>query len=161
MKLGTAIVGIFVISAFIIPILLFYRMRIRKEKLIRKAILNSSLSKGTRIMELEIWDHMGIALSENGLVFSIEDHRLNPEVKVIDLNLVSACNVIHKQNVNENQEKEETVSLVFMRKGNQVTNDFIEFYNSRRMGGILSGQLQMANKWQAILTSKQSTEIVK
>ena len=155
MEFSSTIIGIVCIILFIVPIYLLSRSGASKRKQRLSALMAFSEKNGLRLSAKEVWNEcaIGIDAASKQLVYvknAEEDHR---EV-VVDLKDIARCSINNTSREVKTsagtQRIIERIELQFFYKKSEMTPVSVEFYDGKKQMQ-LSGELQLAEKWAALV----------
>jgi len=154
MELSSTVIGIACILLFFVPIYLLSRSGAGKRKQRLSALLAFSEKNGLRLSVKEAWNDCAIGIDDASrkLVYvknAEEDHR---EV-LIDLKDIARCSINNASREVKTsagaQRIIEQIELQFFNKKSE-TPASVEFYDGKKQMQ-LSGELQLAEKWAALV----------
>ncbi|MBX0331854.1 hypothetical protein K3G39_01240 [Pontibacter sp. HSC-14F20] len=158
MDISTIIMGILAVALFIIPI---YYIQHKQKSNVSKAkqpFLDAANQQGLQLGQHDFWNEQyGIGLDQSGnRLFYWHHDGQKPQETIIDLGAV-------KQSVVENMHREvnsnriiDTIGLRLSVSGTKSPNLYLPFYD-KEGSMMLSGELQLAEKWNAIIQSKMAS----
>jgi len=134
----------------------YYRNKLRSEN--KLALLKSFAEEnGSTITQHDSWDqtHIGVDDRENMKLFFIRGTAINDTREVIGLADVERCH-LRKEVRNVTQHKErilviDKIELILSFSDMKKQPVRLEFYNNDYDSLTLSGELQMAEKWERII----------
>lgn len=135
----------------IIPVALYQIKENSKNQKAWKRLKESTSKDGATISAIDKWSFTALAIDETkGLLYYSHFSKIADLSEKIDLKNLKNC-VIDKQ---KNYDRE-SINLVLSSKENTIS---LPFYDSNNDGFVLSGQLQLAEKWKKIINSHISNK---
>lgn len=148
----TIILGVLATAVFLVPIFYIQRKQKGQANKAKQAFLEAANEQGLQIGRHDFWNEQyGIGLDEaKSRLFYWHNNGYDPQEVVVDLGSVKRCvvdNVHH--DVNGNRIIDSIVLRVAMH-GPKATELYLPFY-SKEGNMMLSGELQLAEKWSGIV----------
>ncbi len=135
------------IAVTIVPIVLYQFKENKKNQKAWKRIQEITSDDGASIEFIDKWTNTALAIDEtNNVLYYSHLSKIADISERIELKNIKNC-VIDKQ---KNYERE-SICLLLHFKEHSVS---LPFYDSDNDGFVLSGQLQLAEKWKKIISSK-------
>jgi len=160
MDLGTALIGAIFLAVCMVPFIIMYYHRVKKENVMLQSLKNIAQQQNCNIDKYELCGDFALGLDENrGFVFFFKQKNEETVRQFVNLSGVQTCQVAKKT---RNQKANKTNELVTIQvelcftstnKNNDETR--FELYNEE-VNTQLSGELQFAESW-----AKQITERLK
>ncbi len=156
MNLGATIVGIVIVGLCIIPfILISANSRKKKERLLQGLFGLAQKNKG-EISRYDLWNNSTIGIDDTAhTIFFTRKVKETETLQMIHLAEVQKCRVINsgravRQTVGNHQVIEK-LELEFAYWDKVKTATVLEFYNTDSDSLTLTGELQLAEKWNKIV----------
>lgn len=148
MNYGTSLVGIVALAICIIPILLLNLKSRKKEQKLRNTLLDEAKKQSCKISHFETWADSMIAIDEHKQkLFFLRKGSLQS----IALSTIEGCRLVNnnrtESNKNGNYVIVDSLELVLTSKEDKKTESRLEFYNANTDSLLLSGELQIMEKW--------------
>lgn len=154
MNFGTTVIGLISIGICIIPFLIVYIKRQKKEKQLIQKLKDLALQSNKVLKFTEIWNNNVIGLDESETyVFAIRNTKAGTNQYAINLNEVVKCQMLKNNRTlkHYNEDIVDRIALAFVNKNKSVDDITIEFYNTDYDNFFLSGELQKMEKWNVLL----------
>lgn len=142
-----------ILTLIALAIHFYYRNKLRSEN--QLAVLKSFAEENdSTITQHDSWDqtHIGIDDRENMKLFFIRGTAINDTREVVDLNEVERCHLKKEvRSVIQHKEKIlviDKIELILSFRDMKKPPAKLEFYNNDYDSLTLSGELQMAEKWE-------------
>jgi len=155
----TSIIATLVLLIIIVIIAIVNKViKLKKKNNIIKEFMNLANGKGCIISKFDFWNNTKIGFDmENGILFFIRNLKNHENKFVINLQDVLKC-YINKvtRTVDFNRTKQlvtDRIELVFTFIDKNKPNVCLEFYNTDYDNLNLTGELQLAEKWEQIANS--------
>lgn len=157
MNLGTTIIGVLMLTVFIVPFVLSNKSRKNKENLLKKMLFNIAEKENSDITEFNQWDNtaIGISATSKKLFFyrKLEDSEINYS---IDFQSIQHCKIVNisrllKSN-NENYQIVDRLELNISTYIKNKQNIVLEFYNSD-IEAQMNGELFLIDEWNKKINS--------
>ncbi len=158
MDTGTILFTSIVLLAFIIPITILNRNRIKRKHKLIKLLIDRAAQEGCTISEHHTWHNMTIAFDRTTRqLFFLRTSGEGEEIVHVNLKEMQKCRVVNSsRNIKgkgSNYVVTDRIELAFtpVVAGNQET--MLCLYNSKYDSMTLQGELQLAEKWSEIANS--------
>lgn len=161
MDTSTIVLGILSVALFIIPLYYIQHKQKLKVSKAKQPFLDAATRQGLQLGQQDFWnEQFGIGLDEasNRLFYWHIDGQ-KPQESVIELDTV-------KQSILENLHHDvngnriiDSIGLRLSLIGAKVPNLYLPFYD-KEGNMMLNGELQLAEKWNAIIQNKMASKAV-
>lgn len=160
MDLGTALIGAIFLAVCMVPFIIMYYHRVKKENKIVQSLKSIAQQQNCNIHRYEFCGDFALGIDENsGFVFFYKQKNEETICQFVNLSGVQTCQVAKKtrnQKANKTNELVTTqVELCFTSTNKNNDETRFELYNEE-VNTQLSGELQFAESW-----AKQITERLK
>jgi hypothetical protein len=159
MDSGAAIVGLVIVLICAIPfILISINNRNKKKKLLDK-IVSLATKHNSNINQYELWNNTSIGIDYTKQIVFYTSSRKEVEIhQQINLNEVQKCSIANSSRTVNNEMGNfnvvEKLELQFTFQNKTKADVTLEFYNVKHNISTLSGELQLIEKWNTIITTK-------
>lgn len=148
----TTIVGLILLSAFVIPAFIVIQKQNKNKKLLEKFLQGLETEKNIKVTEHETWRNKVIGIDYPGqkALFVIRDKTRN-EIQIIDLKHVSGCSVEKSVVTSEFDKSVQAVSAIRIRfRGRDKAHpDQVFTIFSEDIDMTLGAELRIAEAWVA------------
>lgn len=151
------------VCLFLLIIILVSANKNKKQKQINflKPLNNLAQSVDCKVTRNDIWNNSVIGIDEaRNYVFVIQKNITGDAKLAINLSEVFRCRVTEKSRVSGPKEGNikafDRIDLVFTLKDKSKPEILVEFYNSDTDRLTLAGELQLAEKWCAIINNRSA-----
>ena len=160
MDLGTALIGAIFLAVCMVPFIIMYYYRVKKENKIVQSLKKIAQQQNCNIDKYEFCGDFALGVDENrGFVFFYKQKNEETIRQFVNLSGVQTCQVVKKtrnQKANKTNELVTTqVELCFTSTNKNNDETRFELYDEE-VNTQLSGELQFAESW-----AKQITERLK
>jgi hypothetical protein len=154
------------IAIMLVLYLVLSMNRKNKEKKKIQALTNLASLQNCSITKYELDSKISLGLDEkNNFLFYMKTTDETTETRYINLSEVKKCKVVNTSRTarfnNSNSVVVERLEISFEPNGKTAEPVLLEFYNVNTDGSILNGELQMAEKWSAIVNERLNAKKVK
>lgn len=130
-----------------IPVAFVQFKRKAKANKMKQRIKNLAAHSSAQILEWDIWDTCSIAIDESKKYLFFSDIETENDVALtIKFSDIKKCVVFNGNKASSANAS--IMSLIITTKDEDIE---LEFYNSSKDGFVLSGQLQLIEKWNKII----------
>lgn len=153
----------FFILVCTIPIVIIVWNNKKNERALLEKLLGFATRNHDRVTRHDLLDNMAIGLSEaSNTLFFIKDDHNNTITEVVHLSEIAKCslNKAVRRSLDGESSTIERIELIFTYKQNQNPAGKIEFYDLEHQGMALHGELQLAEKWLAIIVDRLKPVLV-
>jgi len=146
--------GSIIVLIVIIPIILLkLRTYLRKKKIVG-SLKKLAQSNDTSIVKYDQWNNSAIGLSKNGThLFFVSINKQEEKEQAIKLSAYNKCSLINDKAgaafKEGNYKVTNSVDLVLTGKSGEL--ELINFYDPERDGSLLTGELELADRWCKII----------
>jgi len=159
MQAGSTIVGLIIIALCIVPFVLIALNKRRKENHLIESLNKLAAEAGLKISQYELWNENIIGLDESeAVVLALITTKSTTETHTIHLNQMSKCrqaNISRTANTaNSSTVIIDQLALVFTPKQKHQEEVSIQFYNTEYNSTVLTGELQVIEKWHRLLNER-------
>jgi ABC-type glycerol-3-phosphate transport system permease component len=156
MKSGIIIMIGMIVFIFVIPSFWIYISSLRKEKQLKNKLFQLASSNSCAISEFDFWKNSAIGLDRNShRIFFVRDKKTEEDVKEVDLSEIQKCRMVNASrslhNKNGNYTAIDKLELMFTFRDKNKPEVGLEFYNNTHDSLSLAGEVQLAEKWSAIV----------
>ena len=148
----TTIVGLILLSAFIIPAFIVIQKQKRDRKLLEKFLRSLETENNIKVTDHETWSNkiIGIDYANQKALFVIRDKTHN-EIQIVDLKHVSGCSVEKSVVTSEFDKSVQAVSAIRIRfRGRDKAHpDQVFTIFSEDIDMTLGAELRIAEAWVA------------
>jgi hypothetical protein len=165
MNTSTMITLAIIIAIVLVLYLLLSMNKKNKEKKRLQALTDLASEQNCSITKYEFDSKISLGLDEkNNFLFYVKTIGENTENRYINLSEVKKCKVVNTNRTvrfnNSNSVVVERLEISFEPNGKTVEPALLEFYNVNTDGSILNGELQLAEKWSAIVNERLNAKKV-
>lgn len=162
MGTGLYIIDAIILVIIILPFILFINGSKKKQRNIRKALKALAIDNNCTLNKTESLNNFAIGLdTASDKIFFYKKNNDKASSKTIDLSTVSSCHVVKDtrriKDKSNGYDLVNSVSLSFTHNNNQ--KESLELFNNN-IETTLSGELDIANKWQAYIEELLKVKIV-
>ncbi|MGJ8548684.1 hypothetical protein [Winogradskyella wichelsiae] len=162
MGTGLYIIDAIILVIIILPFILFINGSKKKQRTIRKALKAIAADNNCMLSKTESLNNFAIGLdTASGKIFFYKKNNNKSSSKIINLSSVSSCQVIKDtrriKDKTNGYDLVNSVSLSFTHNNNQ--KESLELFNNNTETS-LSGELDVANKWQTYIEELLKVKIV-
>lgn len=156
---GTILTAIFFLVLCSVPFILLNINNRKKEKQ-NLLLLNQQAHKNNlTVSKFNTWGTTSIGIDEAAnVVFFTKRIETNETAQQVALAETEKCRVANfkrtERNGNDNYSITDKLELVFEPRDKKKTETSLSFYDMHFDGAILTGELQMAEKWCSIINNK-------
>ncbi|HSM49319.1 MAG TPA: hypothetical protein VK872_15980 [Draconibacterium sp.] len=165
MNTSTMITVAIIIAIVLVLYLVLSMNKKNKEKKRLQALSDLASKQNCSITKYEFDSKISLGLDEkNNFLFYVKTIGENAVTRYINLSEVKKCKVVNTNRTvrfnNSNSVVVERLEISFEPNGKTVEPALLEFYNVNTDGSILNGELQLAEKWSAIVTERLNAKKV-
>lgn len=161
MDLSSLIIGLVLMSLFVIPIFFLSRKKASKDKQLLSHFTNIAEQQELKISQNDIWSRnyfIGIDQDANKLIY-IKKTNENDDKVLFGLKEVELCRVDNViRTIKEGKYSSnvtDRIDLKFKLKNSNAFEKTIEFYNAHGTENvILTNELELAEKWAKVINHK-------
>lgn len=163
----STMISVAIIIAIVLVLYLGISMnRKNKEKKKLQALTDLASKQNCKITKYELDSKISLGLDEkNDFLFFLKKTGEFTVTKYINLSEVKKCKVVNTNRTvkfnNSNSVVVERLEISLELNGKTAEPALLEFYNVNTDGSILNGELQLAEKWSAILNETLKEKKVK
>lgn len=147
---------------FVIVVILYLVLNTNtknKEKKKLQSLTDLASAQNCNISKYEFDNKISLGMDEkNNFLFYVKATGENSETRIINLSDVKKCKVLNTSRTvkfnNSNSMVVERIEIGFEPDNKNGEPVLLEFYNVEKDGSILMGELQLAEKWSAIINEK-------
>jgi hypothetical protein len=158
MDLGTLEIALVLVAICVVPFILMGRNKKKRDKQLLQLLLNSATKENCKITQSEYLNDIAIGLDEanNKLFFfkKIEENEIAQHVNLLEM---KSCGILNSNRPLDSKKHKdviiEKIGLSFTPIEKNKTHTIFEFFNSEETM-LLSGELQLAQKWAKIVNDK-------
>jgi len=155
MDLGL-IIGLVLILIIILTVAYLNSGKNKNKEQFIQTLFDTAEKSNSKISDNDLWNNTLIGIDKNAnKLFFIRKSEDNPISNEIDLSGIQKCRVINSSRIITNKESNRTVidklELALTSSDPKITDTILEFYNTNRDNLFLNGELQLTEKWVAIV----------
>jgi hypothetical protein len=165
MESYSVIIGLVILSLFILPLWYFQRSQHKAEKNLSKLFKQIAVTNGLLLTQSDKWHNMysiGIDDKHNRLLY-LKHKSTGDQKQVIDLSTIAKCSIEKKiRNVGKGKHQSkviENIKLVLTQQDVAHTQHVLEFYDVAE-SGLMNGEITLVEKWRYLIESKVATNKV-
>jgi hypothetical protein len=156
---GTIVTAIFFLLIFSIPFILLYISRRKREKQNLLMLSREAGKNNLRVSTFNTWGNTSIAMDEvANVVFFTKKTIDGKTAQQVALTETEKCRIANIKRTsyddNEHYSITERLDLVFECRDKNQAETVFSFYDMQYDGGMLTGELQQAEKWCTIINDK-------
>ena len=156
---GTIITAILFLLVCSIPFILLGRNARKREKQFVDQLVAVAERNNCSISQHSFWGHAAIGIDEAAhMVFFTKKTAEMGTDQQLPLDEIQKCRVINTSRTERNNDSNfsmtEKLELAFELKDRNKTETAFTFYDANHDGAILTGELQLAEKWCRIINDK-------
>ena|SRR5690606_438004 len=158
MDLGTALIGAIFLAICMVPFIIMYYHRVKKENKIVQSLKNIAQQQNCNIDKYELCGDFALGVDENrGFVFFFKQKNDEAIHQFVNLSETQTCHIVKKtrnpkaNNVNTLVIEQLELGFTPIKKNMEETR--FELYNEE-INTQLSGELQLAEKWAKEITER-------
>ena len=155
---GTIITAILFLLVCSIPFILLRRNARKREKQFIDQLITVAQKNNCNITKHSFWGHAAIGIDENAhMVFFTKKTAELETGQQLALQEIQKCRVINTSRTERNDGNfamTDKLELAFEPKDRNKAQTAFTFYDSSHDGAMLTGELQMAEKWCRIINDK-------
>ncbi|WP_338813973.1 hypothetical protein V9L05_00680 [Bernardetia sp. Wsw4-3y2] len=159
---GTIAIGVFSLLACILPFILDYRSRKKKENKLLEPLKKIAQQQNCQINEYEVGRNFVIGIDNiEKSVFFYKEEQGKVISQVIDLDIIQTCKVItsHKTMSHAKGNYKVVIKLELSFISNTKTEQTWEFYNADVLPQ-LNGEVQLTEKWSKLINKQLNNSLV-
>jgi len=157
MDFGT-IIGLVLLLIIVLTVVILNSNKKNKKKQFVQTLFDMAEKSNCKISDNDLWNNTLIGIDKNAhkLFFlrKTEDNSISNE---IDLSGIQKCRVINSSRIVTNKESNHTVidrlELALTSADPKIADTILQFYNTNRDNLFLNGEIQLAEKWAAIVNT--------
>jgi hypothetical protein len=165
MDLGTLIIAAVLVAICIVPFLIMGRNKKKRDKQLLQLLFDTASKENCKITQSEFLNDIAIGLDgiNNKLFFlkKIDAIEVEQHVSLLE---IKNCGLLNSNRPLDTKMNKgviiEKIGLTFTPNDKNKTNIVFEFFNSEETM-LLSGELQLAQKWEKIINEKLKATSVK
>ncbi len=152
------IIGFVLILSIVLTVVVLNSGKNKNKKQFIQTLSDLAEKSNCKISEYDLWNNtlIGIDTAAHKLFF-IRKTGDNAISNVIDLPGFQKCRVINSSRLVTNKDSNHTVTdkieLALTSPDAKIADTILEFYNTNRDNLFLNGEVQLAEKWAAILNA--------
>ena len=155
MDFGT-IIGLVLLLIIVLAVVIVNSNKKNKKKQFVQTLFDLAEKSKCKISEHDLWNNTLIGIDKEAhKLFFIRKTADNAISNEIDLIGIQKCRVINSSRVVTNNETNHTVidklELALTSPDAKIADTILEFYNTNRDNLFLNGELQLTEKWVAIV----------
>ncbi len=159
MNTSTMITVAVIIAIMLVLYLILSMNRKNNEKKKLQALTNLASKQNCSITKYEFDSKISLGLDEkNNFLFYIKTTGGTAETRYINLSEIKKCKVVNTNRTvqfkNSNSLVVERIEISFEPHSKAGETELLEFYNVETDGSMLTGELQLAEKWSAIVNQR-------
>lgn len=159
MNTSTMITVAVIIAIVLVLFMVLSMNRKNKEKKKLQVLTDLASKQNCSITKYELDSKISLGLDEkNNFLFYLKTSGENSETRYINLSEIKKCKVINTSRTlkfkNSNSVVVERIEISFEPNVKSVEPVLLEFYKDDYDGSILNGELQLAEKWSAIVNER-------
>jgi hypothetical protein len=163
MDIGTSVTAILIVIACIIPFVIMSKINARRERQFLQPLFNLAKHRQSRLSQYDTWSHAAVGIDHTtGMVFFFKKVNNIETSQEIRLSTIKNCRVYHvTKTVSDGQENFKGIArltLAFEHLDNSKADELLEFYNAESDGDMLTGELQLVEKWRQLIDNKMSSQ---
>lgn len=156
---GTILTGVFFLLLCTVPFILInvsHRKKVKQNLLLlNKAAANNNLT----VTAFNTWGNTSIGMDETAnVIFFIKKTADGDTAKQITIAETENCRIANIKRTESDGDHHysltEKLELVFETRDKKKTETALPFFDIQHDGGMLTGELQMAEKWCSIINNK-------
>jgi hypothetical protein len=156
---GTIVTAIFFLLIFSMPFILLYISRRKREKQNLLLLSREAGKNNLRVSTFNTWGNTSIAMDEAAnVVFFTKKTIDGKTAQQVALAETEKCRITNIKRTsydgNEHYSITERLDLVFEGRDKNQAETVFPFYDMQYDGGMLTGELQQAEKWCSIINDK-------
>lgn len=156
---GTIITAVFFLLLFSIPFILLYISRRKREKQNLQLLSLEAGKNNLRVSTFNTWGNTSIAMDEvANVVFFTKKTSDGKTAQQVALAETEKCRIANIKRTSydgsEHYSITERLDLVFEGRDKNQAETAFPFYDMQYDGGMLTGELQQAEKWCSIINDK-------
>jgi len=157
MDFGT-IIGLVLILIIVLAVVILNSNKKNKKKQFVQTLFDMAEKSKCKISDNDLWNNTLIGIDKNAhKLFFIRKTEDNSISKEIDLSGIQKCRVNNSSRVVINKDSNHTVTdkieLALTSPDAKIADTILEFYNTNRDNLFLNGEIQLAEKWSAIVNT--------
>jgi hypothetical protein len=165
MNASTMITVAIIIAIVLVFYLVISTNRKNKERKKLQVLTDLASKQNCSITKYELDSKISLGLDEkNNFLFYLKTNGENLETRYINLSEVKKCKVVNTNRTvrfnNSNSVVVERLEISFEPNNKAAEPVLLEFYNDDNNGSILNGELQLAEKWSAIVNERLNAKKV-
>jgi hypothetical protein len=165
MNASTMITVAIIIAIVLVFYLVISTNRKNKERKKLQVLTDLASKQNCSITKYELDSKISLGLDEkNNFLFYLKTNGENVETRYINLSEVKKCKVVNTNRTvrfnNSNSVVVERLEISFEPNNKAAEPVLLEFYNDDNNGSILNGELQLAEKWSAIVNERLNAKKV-
>lgn len=154
MSLTTILTIVALILVCVLPFVIMNIRNKKSEKKFLQVLLDHASKNGITISQHDILGNQAISLSErDDVVLYLKRRNNNDQILQVDLAQIDRCyiNKPTRSSVDGNYSTTDRIELRFMSRDKGKPETVFELYNLEYDSLSMNGELQLADKWQAII----------
>jgi hypothetical protein len=159
MDSGTIITGVIFLLIFIIIFWIISRSNQKKEKELLQSLRLLAQEHNHTISQYDTWSNTAIGIDHTAnTIIMVRKINEQPTSYRVNLAEMQKCRMLVASRPQSNEAGSDKVieklELAFTSNKKQLPETTVEFYNAAYDNAVLSGELQLLEKWQKIATSR-------
>lgn len=154
MDLGATITVTLFILLFVVPFIIIKRRSSKNDKQFQEALFKLAHDANRKIAHFDRWRNSAIGIDEqNEFIFFIREIKSDRTTKVVQLEKIARCRLVNT-NRTAGEKNVRIIDRLELALSSHQKNEpelILEFYNSDYDSLVLSGELQLAEKWVKII----------
>ena len=150
MNISTTIIGLAVLSLFIIPVFIIAKTKKKKIESLKNDLLYEAKKAGITIADTDNWNDSILGIDEkNETIIYIDENRDEKEIRVFNINDVKSVRFfpdITKKNSNPDYKKEPKLCISFFFKDPAKSEVNLEFFTAG-FGELSKKEQNLFEKW--------------
>jgi len=152
------IFGLVILIIIVLAVVIVNSNKKNKKKQFVQTLTDLAEKSNCKISEYDLWNNTLIGIDKDARkLFFIRKNEANAISNVIDLQGIQKCRAINSSRVVTNNDSNHTVTdkieLALTSPDAKIADTNLEFYNTNRDNLFLNGEIQLAEKWAAIVNT--------
>lgn len=159
MDLGTTLTAILIAVVCIIPFVIMNKINTRREQRFLQPLFSMAQNHHSKIKQYDTWINAAVGIDhKTGMIFFFKKVNNIETSRQVHLSEIRKCRVKQVTKIagdeSDNFKAIAKIDLAFEHLDTRKAELLLEFYNADTDGGTLTGELQLAEKWQKLINYK-------